>query len=290
MLLAKGLKVEYLTRERGEPNGHDGLLPGGQARHISSLALREAPRLSATASEIRLYSGIDLKNGLVETVLRGMDRCDGIRTTPWGTILATEETGDGNAYEIFDPLATTEVTITARNGCGAAATIAKSPGSNNVIKRIALPCMAWEGLIVQPSGVVIGGDELRPGDTGADTDGGAIFKFVPTTLRTETERNHRSQPVALIAGATFAMQVSCNGGNQGFGQGCEVGNAAWVAVTAATARTSAENQGATGYYRPEDLERMPISPTRQSRSDSLLLDQHAERQRGQLWRGGLWHR
>jgi secreted PhoX family phosphatase len=53
------------------------------------------------------------------------------------------------------------------------------------------------------------------------------------------------------------MQVSCNSGNQGFGQGCEVGNAAWVPLTAATARTSARTSGATGYYRPEDLELDP---------------------------------
>jgi secreted PhoX family phosphatase len=53
------------------------------------------------------------------------------------------------------------------------------------------------------------------------------------------------------------MQVSCNSGNQGFGQGCEVGNAAWVPLTAATARTSARTIGAPGYYRPEDLELDP---------------------------------
>ncbi|MDC4227615.1 MAG: hypothetical protein MPW15_26150 [Candidatus Manganitrophus sp.] len=50
----------------------------------------------------------------------------------------------------------------------------------NIAKRPALPTMAWEGLIVLPSGVVIGGDELRPGTGIADSDGGAIFKFIPT--------------------------------------------------------------------------------------------------------------
>ena len=40
---------------------------------------------------------IDLKTGKVETILRGLTSCDGIRTTPWGTILATEETNDGGA-------------------------------------------------------------------------------------------------------------------------------------------------------------------------------------------------
>jgi hypothetical protein len=53
------------------------------------------------------------------------------------------------------------------------------------------------------------------------------------------------------------MQVSCNGNNQQFGQGCEVGNAAWISVNATTARGDANKNGATGFYRPEDLEQDP---------------------------------
>jgi secreted PhoX family phosphatase len=50
------------------------------------------------------------------------------------------------------------------------------------------------------------------------------------------------------------MQVSCVNNQQQFGQGCEIGNAAWVPVAAATARPDADIVGATGFYRPEDLE------------------------------------
>lgn len=117
--------------------------------------------------------------------------------------------------------------------------------------------MAWEGLIVLPSGVVIAGDEWRPGDSGTDTDGGAIFKFVPSALRTATGAIENLSQSPLAAGASFAMQGSCNSGSQGYGQGCEVGNAAWVPVSAASARASARTAGATGYYRPEDLEQDP---------------------------------
>jgi hypothetical protein len=33
--------------------------------------------------------GIHLGTGAVETILRGMNGCDGIRSTSWGTILVT---------------------------------------------------------------------------------------------------------------------------------------------------------------------------------------------------------
>ena len=56
-----------------------------------------------------------------------------------------------------------------------------------------------------------------------------------------------------MAGSVYALQVSCVDNTQQYGQGCEIGNAAWVSVTAANARTDARTNGATGYYRPEDL-------------------------------------
>ncbi|RFC32920.1 MAG: hypothetical protein DID92_2727745153 [Candidatus Nitrotoga sp. SPKER] len=40
---------------------------------------------------------------------------------------------------------------------------------------------------------------------------------------------------------------------QQYGQGCEIGNAAWLSVNAATVRADAYVKAATGYYRPEDL-------------------------------------
>jgi hypothetical protein len=118
--------------------------------------------------------------------------------------------------------------------------------------------MAWEGFAVLPSGVLIAGDELRPGTGGNDRDGGAVFKFVPTSPRLPG-----AAPIAsivespLASGWVYALRVSCTSGTQ-YGQGCEIGNAAWVAVNAATARASANAAGATGYYRPEDLHEDPL--------------------------------
>ena len=188
---------------------------------------------------------INLVSGHVETLLRGMSSCDGIRTTPWNTILVTEERSDGGAYEILDPLNVSNQTVLDR-------TSGAVTDSIHIAKRKALPTMAWEGLAILPTGVVIAGDELRPG-TPADTDGGAIFKFVPQTPRTGNDKIENLADSPLAAGAVYAMQVSCVNDKQQYGQGCEIGNAAWLPVNAATARADAYAKGATGYYRPEDL-------------------------------------
>ncbi|MDZ4346028.1 MAG: DUF839 domain-containing protein [Candidatus Binatia bacterium] len=260
VLLAKGLKVEYLTREAGNNADMLAFFPADNPTHLI-YCVEGGRELLAPNKWNPSVQRVNLSTGVVETILRGLDRCDGIRTTPWDTVLATEETNDGSAYEILNPLATTEINTTGRGVCGAAATF--NPATSNIVKRTALPCMAWEGLIVLPSGVVIGGDELRPGTSvgsgggGPNSDGGAIFKFVPTTPRTTNGPINDLANSPLTGGTAHAMQVSCNGNNQQFGQGCEVGNAAWISVIAATARANANANGATGYYRPEDLEMDP---------------------------------
>ncbi|MBI5040055.1 MAG: DUF839 domain-containing protein [Gammaproteobacteria bacterium] len=198
---------------------------------------------------------IDLASGEVQTLLRGMTSCDGIRTTPWGTILATEETGTGGAYEILDPLSVSNATVLDRGAAGMPAVVT---APDNVVKRIYLPTMAWEGLEVLASGVVIGGDELRPGTANADADGGAMFKFVPATPRMDDSLITDLAQSPLAAGAVFALQVSCVDNTQQVGQGCEIGNAAWLPVNAATARADADAAMATGFYRPEDLHADPL--------------------------------
>ena len=42
---------------------------------------------------------VSLADGAVTTLVRGMKGCDGIRTTPWGTVLATEEEDDDRHSE-----------------------------------------------------------------------------------------------------------------------------------------------------------------------------------------------
>ncbi|GAB2190813.1 hypothetical protein MAH1_24210 [Sessilibacter sp. MAH1] len=288
--LAGGLSATFLTRTASEWWDQHDLYPLNNPTHLIG-CIEESRGIvdDGTANKYKpSVQRVNLTTGVVETIARGMDRCDGIRTTPWGTVLATEESADGAAYEILDPLTTTNVVIVERGDAGMAATIEQGDAngvptsveaSNLVVKRTAMPTMAWEGLFVLDSGVVVGGDELRPGsydqffladgtiageDDGSallvnsDTDGGAIFKFVPATPRTLDTQITNLNDSPFVAGSTYAMQVSCQSSRQQAGQGCEVGNASWIEVDAANARVQANGRGATGYYRPEDMHRDPM--------------------------------
>lgn len=279
--LAPGLTATFLTRGASEWTDQFEFYPKVNPTHLVT-CVEETRGLVDEGSAGKYKPSvqtINLNTGEVKTALRGMNRCDGIRVTDWGTVLATEESGDGAAYEILDVLGIENITVADRGAAGAPATIvdginSTTDASDQVIKRTALPTMAWEGLEVLASGVVIGGDELRPGSydqayfadgshnddangseilANRDTDGGAIFKFIPDTIRTTSNAINNLSESPLASGTTYAMQVSCVSGKQQIGQGCEVGNAAWIEVNEQSARVDANVKGATGYYRPEDL-------------------------------------
>ncbi len=245
ILLAHGLKAEYLTRDAADLTDMMAFYPILHPTHLMTCV--EGNRAEIAPGKFNpSVQRINLTTGQVETLLRGMSGCDGIRVTPWGTLLVTEERSDGSAYEIIDPLNVTNQTVINRD----AGTLTDPA---HIAKRTALPVMAWEGLMVLPNGVIIAGDELRPGTATANANGGAIFKFIPQTPRTDTAHITHLADSPLVAGNVYTMQVSCVHDKVQSGQGCEVGNAAWLPVDAAMARASADAKGATGYYRPEDL-------------------------------------
>lgn len=254
LLAAEGLEVQYLTRNAANKTDQMVFFPEGSPTHLIACVEGKRKVIGTYPDGSDKYNPsvqrIDLATGDVETILRGMSRCDGIRTTAWGTILATEETTDGGAYEILDPLFTTGQTIIDR-------TTGEVTDPVHIAKRTALPTIAWEGLTILPTGVVIGGDELRPGTDRPDSDGGSIFKFVPDNLFSGNGNIAGLSSSPLTSGVVNAMQISCREASSSkfpqFGQGCEVGQGTWVEVNAATARTDADAKGATGYYRPEDL-------------------------------------
>jgi secreted PhoX family phosphatase len=248
VLIARGLDVEYVTRTAANATDMMAFFPAVDPSHLITCV--EGGRQTLAGGKLNpSVQRIHLRTGAVETVLRGMTSCDGIRTTPWGTILATEETTTGGAYEILDPLTTTEQTVLDR----ATGTVSDPA---HIAKRTALPTMAWEGIAVLPSGVVMAGDELRPGTAIADSDGGAIFKFIPTMPRASAGTISNLNDSPLTSGSVYALQVLV-ATNQ-FGQGGEIGQGRWISVNAATARRDADTNGATGYYRPEDLHHDPM--------------------------------
>jgi hypothetical protein len=263
--LAKGLKAEFVARNvafRGDMIAFwpDDIKP---THLILCIEGGRVPSGSGNGTGLNpSVQRVDLSGtNLVENVLFGMSRCDGIRATPWGTVLATEETDDGAVYEILDPLDTNDHWIADRGTGDIRDGINGPSASANVVKRQALVTQAWEGLEVLDNGVVIGGDELRPN---LDSDGGAIFRFVPDSFY----ECGSSEPVRpgqlcdnligdlsespLASGDNYALAAVCDG-TEDFGQGCEAGRAFWVEVGAASARADANDRGATGYCRPEDL-------------------------------------
>ena len=268
-MIAKGLHAEILTRQAGNkadmfvfwPNdinpthtiwciegGRENLTDDGAPQLVPGVLDKYNPSVQA----------IDM-GGHVTTLLRGMNRCDGIRRTAWGTILATEEADDGQAYEIIDPLSMENETVTDRTLGSVVAPDGITP-SYHAAHRDALPTMSWEGLTVTGEGVVIAGDELRPGIGIPDKDGGAIFKFIPAVPSAGGEISDLADS-PFVAGSVYAFRADCREDSSGsfpqYGQGCETGNGTWVSVTAANARDDANAAGATGYYRPEDLHADP---------------------------------
>lgn len=261
VILAGGLQAEYVTRAAASLADMFVFWPSPASYTHLVFCIEQGRSGTTPAGNGGLNAAvqrIDVATGEVETILHGMDRCDGIRATAWGTVLATEETDDGRAYEVLDPLGTTGHWIANRATGDIRAAIDTERPSRRIAQRRALPTMAWEGLAVLDDGVVIGGDELRPGTGTLDTDGGAIFKFIPETpwnggAITSLEES------PLVFGWTFAMSISCQPSSSSsfpqYGQGCEIGEGAWVRVDPLEARPDADANGATGYYRPEDLHR-----------------------------------
>ena len=203
VLLAEGLKAEYVTRNAGNAADMFAFWPSDEnPTHLVFCIEGDREDLGVLlpgAGVNKLNPGVQrirLSTGSVDTLVRGTDSCDGVRRTPWGTILFTEEASDGGAYEIIDPLNVINHTITNR----AAGTIIDETGvtAMKVIKRPALPTMAWEGIGILPSGVLYAGDELRPGTGTPNADGGAMFKFIPVNVRTAPT------PITMLSESPFA--------------------------------------------------------------------------------------
>ncbi len=247
--LAEGLSAEFVTRDAGNHLDMMAFYPTENPTHLIACIEGDAEEIAAGKMNPGVQR-IALADGKVETIVRGTNSCDGIRTTAWGTILFTEEDDLGGAYEILNPLAITDAVAITDRATGATTDAAA------VIRRMALPTMAWEGIGLMSNGVIYAGDELRPGTDVQNADGGAIFKFVPAIMAAGPITTLDASPFA--AGKTYAMQVECIKNAVQFGQGCETGNALWIEVDPTKARAEADAKGATGYYRPEDLHLDPM--------------------------------
>lgn len=168
-------------------------------------------------------SVIDLITG--ETKILAQDiswnALDGIRWTPWGTLVFSEETSGGRFFEIIldpsDPATALEV-----------------------IDCPAVGRLAHEGIDIDSDGNIYVVDEHRGRSSGCDgvtPCGGSVYKFVPDTYGD------------LSSGSLYVLAITANTRRDNTGQGEWLGP-----IDASHARKSGTDFGGVSYQRPEDME------------------------------------
>jgi len=176
-------------------------------------------RYPANQPEGGSVSVVDLKDGSSSILVQdpSYNALDGIRWSPWGTIVFAEETEGGRFFEI--ELNGDRVTASA------------------VHDRPAVGRLAHEGIDFDEQGNVYVVDEHRGRSVGCDgvtPCGGGVYKFVPDTYGD------------LSAGSLYVLKVT---GPDGTGAGEWVGP-----IDALNARVAGTLAGGQSYQRPEDLE------------------------------------
>ena len=233
--VAKGLKVNVVTAGKAAPNLDQMVLwPKNDPQYI--IACNEEGVSQPALQKIQL------SNGDATTIATGINSCDPVRATPWGTVLFGEENGSvGAMYELIDPL--TVVGATIKNVTGVTST--------PKIRRVnALGFLSYEGLGILPSGVTYYGDELSASN---GAPGGAYYKFVPTTPWSGGDPITNLDQSPFSSGTVYGLRV---GQGSNFGQGFAYGIGTWQLLTSTPGqqlRPLATTAKLTGYYRPEDL-------------------------------------
>lgn len=196
---------------------------------------------------------IALADGAVETILTGTASCDGLRITPWGSVLFSEEAGGGpsggRVYELIHPLETTGVLLDRATGV-----FSGGVGAESFAVRPALGRLSYEGFALYASGLVYYGDENRPSQ---GTPGGAYFKFVPDAPWPGGPPIEDLDDSPLVSGAIYGLRLGKRSGSTDYGQGTELGLGTWIPIPLTSdtdLRAQAAVLGLTGYYRPEDID------------------------------------
>lgn len=162
----------------------------------------------------------DLWTGVTRVVAQRGDweRFDGIAWTPWGTILAAEETTRSSFPDPAAPQAR----------AGLVYEIDPATGASQVLP--AIGSRSHEGIRLDPQGNVYGISETAPG---------FVYKFVP---------DRRGD---LTKGQLYALKIVAPTGDR-------TGGAIWVPLDRAGVQVDSDAEaraaGATGYGRPEDVE------------------------------------
>ncbi|MBQ0983098.1 DUF839 domain-containing protein [Streptomyces sp. F63] len=169
-------------------------------------------------------SVVDLRTGKAEIIAQRADwhRIDGIRWTPWGSLLVTEETDGGRVFELFlDRRDRTKVT--------------------RIEERREIGILRHEGIDVLPDGTVFVIDELK---------GGSIYKFVPTRRGDLSEGRLHALKINGLSDAEQKWNPETYSE--------KAGAFTWVPLdkdkVVADADAASDAVNATEFGRPEDVE------------------------------------
>ena len=239
--VAKGLKVGVVSAGKAAPN-IDQMILWPKANPTYIIGCNEEGDADPALQKISLATGA------ATTIATGIDDCDPVRATPWGTVLFGEEAGSvGAMYELIDPLNVVGASINNATGVTAA------PYTNSIQRVNALGFLSFEGLAILPNGVTYYGDELGPSN---GTPAGAYYKFVPTTPWTGSGTISSLSQSPYNAGKVYSLRVG-QGSNSGQGDAYGIGTWSFLAsLTSASSqqlRALATTNNRTGYYRPEDI-------------------------------------
>jgi hypothetical protein len=235
---AKGLKVGVVSAGKAPPNIDQMVLwPQSNPQYI--LACNEEGVIEPAVVRISLATGVST------TIASGIDSCDGVRTTPWGTVLFAEEAGaSGGAYELIDPLSVAGATINRTTGVSSSA---------NIRRINAFGFLSFEGFVILPNGVTYYGDELGPS---SGTPGGAYYKFIPDTPWSGGGPISSLNQSPYNSGKVYSLRVG-QGSNSGQGDAYGIGSWSFLAALNSASsqqlRSLATANNRTGYYRPEDI-------------------------------------
>ena len=255
--LAKGLEASVVTSGVAAPSV-DMMVPWPDNADPTHLIV-----CNEQGTAVPGLQSIDLGAGAAQTILTGTTNCDGIAMTPWHTILFSEETSNGRAYELIDPLGVVGVSLNRATGVfsGGVGNCAGGTGECHFAVRPAMGRLAYEGFAIYPNGVIYYGDELRPAN---GSPGGAYFKFIPTNLRAGGPPISALADSPLVSGDVYGLRlgnrVDSGTGAIDYGQGTHLGFGTWVLAcdNCETGDTSLRNLAPTlkltGFYRPEDMD------------------------------------
>jgi secreted PhoX family phosphatase len=262
--VAKGLHVSVVSTATHPQSDQIALWPDDE--HPTYLfTCAEITGAPATGPALPVVERVDLSkpaNANVTYLVSGLNNCDPVRRTPWGTIVVGEEAdATGGFYEIMDPAGTFATP---------AIVMSRSVGTTSdprVVKRKAIGAVSFEGIVILPDGTTYLGDELRPGTNPANSGsrGGAFYKFVPQVPYAGSGVISDPALSPYASGSIFGMRI----GNTGdYGQGTEIGQGVWLPIDPTAYTDSAGNitlrnaqvaLNLTGYYRPEDYDLDPIA-------------------------------